>query len=116
VFFFGTFIVSQSMIRITGGFQERGHFVPGPDGQPGQFIQAVAPTSTPTGSQIAGMLNPANLLEGLRVWIVGHTDSNRPRDVPYPSTLGPVYLIVALALFALCALLLIRRYRKAGLL
>jgi ABC-2 type transport system permease protein len=109
VFFFGTFIISSALIRITGGFE---HVQQSDSGA----LIFTPQTSTPTGAQVSAMLNPSNLLEGLRLWIVGHPTAahRRPRDVAYPDTLGPVYLLVAVALAAICALILIRRYRKAG--
>ena len=115
VVFFGSFILSGVMIHVTGGFGSRGHFVANPGGNGGIFIPSPPLATTPTGAQIAGMLNPANLLEGLRVWIVGHGNPDA-RTVPYPSTLGGVYLIATIGLTAICVLLMIRRYQKASLL
>ena len=89
------------------------HHVHGKDGGPCKFIP---PTSTPVGPQVTAMLNPANLLEGLRLWIVGKPVDTQRHNVGYPDTLGGVYLLVAVAVTALCAFILVRRYQKAGLL
>jgi len=109
VFFFGTWVISSSLVRLTG---YRPHFVHdgGSDGG-GYFVR---PTSTGSGPKISGLLNPANLLEGLKDWVVGRAPKNS--DMPYPGSFGIVYLAVVVVLCALAVLLLIRRYQKASLL
>jgi ABC-2 type transport system permease protein len=109
VFFFGSWIVSSALVHITGFRPERCFSDNGP-------CKVLPPTSTPVGAQVSGMLNPANLLEGLRLWIVGKPVDVERSNVGYPSTLGGVYLLVAVAVTALCGFILIRRYQKAGLL
>ena len=106
VFFFGTYVISSSLVRLTG---YRPHFHH--DGDGGYFVK---PTSTGAGPKISGLLNPANLLEGVKEWVVG--SAPRTTDVPYPGSFGIVYLAVAVVLCALAFLLLIRRYQKASLL
>ena len=108
IFFFGSWVVSSAMVHLTG---YRGHVRRGPDGE-GVFIPP--PQGASTGSKVSGLLNPSNLLEGLREWVVGKAPENAP--VPYPGSFGAVYLLVAIAFTALCAFLLIRRYQKASLL
>jgi ABC-2 type transport system permease protein len=107
IFFFGSWVVSSALIRLTG---YRRHFHQNGDGTG----YMVAPTGTPTGSKISGLVNPANLLEGFREWIVGKAPDRAP--VPYPGSFGLVYLAVIVGVVALGALLLIRRYQKASLL
>jgi ABC-2 type transport system permease protein len=107
IFFFGSWVVSSAMVHLTG---YREHYVHNPDG--GGTIVTLSGAST--GSKISGLLNPANLLEGLREWVVGRAPDNAP--VPYPGSFGAVYLVVTVVFTALCAFLLIRRYQKASLL
>jgi ABC-2 type transport system permease protein len=107
VFFFGTWVVSSAMVHLTGF---RPHYHHGPDGS-GYFVK---PDSPGVGPKISGLLNPANLLEGLKEWVVGRAPDNA--EVPYPGSFGVVYLAVIVALCALAVLLLIRRYQKASLL
>ncbi|WP_194895882.1 ABC transporter permease [Catenulispora pinisilvae] len=109
VFFFGTYVISSAMVRLTG---YRPHYVHdgGPDGS-GYFVK---PSSPGMGPKISGLLDPANLLEGLKEWVVGSAPKNA--DVPYPGSFGIVYLAVLVVLCALAAFLLIRRYQKASLL
>ncbi len=107
IFFFGSWVVSSAMIRLTG-YRPRFH----QDDAGGGVL--IVPTTTSTGSKISGLLNPANLLEGLRTWVVGRAPVRA--DVPYPGSFGVVYLAVVLGMFALCVLLLMRRYQKASLL
>ena len=90
------------------GFRPHYHHV-GNDG--GYFVQ---PTTTGAGPKISGLLSPANLLDGFKEWVVGRAPNNA--DVPYPGSFGVVYLAVLVALCALAAFLLIRRYQKASLL
>jgi ABC-2 type transport system permease protein len=106
VFFFGSFVVSSAMVRLTG---YRPHFHH--DGDGGYFVR---PSSPGIGPKVSGLLNPANLLDGLKEWVVGRAPDNS--DVPYPGSFGVVYLAVLVALCALAVLLLIRRYQKASLL
>jgi ABC-2 type transport system permease protein len=108
VFFFGTYVISSAMVRLTG-FRPHYHHV-GDDGG-GYFVK---PTSPGSGPKISGLLNPANLLEGLKEWVVGRAPDNA--DVPYPGGFGAVYLAVIVVLCALAVFLLIRRYQKASLL
>lgn len=107
IFFFGSWVVSSAMVHLTG---YREHYHRGPDGTG----VIVVPHTVSLGSKISGLLNPANLLEGVKEWVVGRA----PQDaaVPYPGSFGAVYLAVAIAFTALCAFLLIRRYQKASLL
>ena len=107
VFFFGTYVVSSAMVRLTG---YRHHYHHNGDGS-GFFVDAQPPGAGP---KISGLLNPGNLLEGLKEWIVGRAPANT--DVPYPGGFGVVYLAVVVALCALAFFLLIRRYQKASLL
>lgn len=109
VFFFGTYVISSSLVRLTG---YRPHFVHDASTDGGGYF--VKPTSPGSGPKISGLLNPANLLEGLKDWVVGRAPKNS--DIPYPGSFGIVYLAVVAALCALAFLLLIRRYQKASLL
>jgi ABC-2 type transport system permease protein len=106
VFFFGTYVISSSLVRLTG---YRPHFHHEGDG--GYLVQ---PTSPGAGPKISGLLNPANLLEGLKDWVVGRAPDRA--DIPYPGGFGAAYLAVVVVLCALAFLLLIRRYQKASLL
>jgi ABC-2 type transport system permease protein len=106
VFFFGTFVVSSAMVRLTG-YRPYFHH----DGDSGYFVR---PSSPGIGPKISGMLNPANLLDGLKEWVVGRAPENS--EVPYPGSFGIAYLAVVVALCALAVFLLIRRYQKASLL
>ncbi|GAA1962540.1 ABC transporter permease [Catenulispora subtropica] len=107
VFFFGTWVVSSALVHLTGF---RPHYHHRADGT-GYFVN---PDSPGIGPKVSGLLNPANLLEGLKEWIVGRAPDNA--DVPYPGSFGAVYLAVLVALCALAVLLLMRRYQKASLL
>ena len=107
IFFFGSWVVSSSLVRMTG--YERRMRQNGNGG-----FEQVVPTTTSTGSKVSGLLNPANLLEGFREWLVGKAPNEAP--VPYPGSFGVVYLAVIVGMVALCAVLLIRRYQKASLL
>jgi ABC-2 type transport system permease protein len=108
VFFFGTYVISSSLVRLTG-YRPHFHHV-GDDGG-GYFVK---PTSPGSGPKISGLFNPANLLEGLKEWVIGKAPDNA--DVPYPGSFGAVYLAVVAALCVLAVFLLIRRYQKASLL
>ena len=107
IFFFGSWVVSSALVRMTG---YRRHFDHNGDGT----LTMVNPPTTSTGSKVSGLLNPANMLEGVREWIVGKAPAEAP--VPYPGTFGLVYLAMTLCVVALGAFLLIRRYQKASLL
>jgi ABC-2 type transport system permease protein len=107
VFFFGSWVVSSAMVHLTG---YREHYHHGPDGS-GYFVK---PDTPGIGPKISGLLNPANLLEGMKEWIVGRAPDNS--DVPYPGSFGVVYLAVLVAVCALAFFLLMRRYQKASLL
>jgi ABC-2 type transport system permease protein len=107
IFFFGSWVVSSALVRMTGFHR---HFQHNADGGG----EIVIPHSVSTGSKVSGLLNPANLLEGFREWIVGKAPDEAP--VPYPGSFGVVYLAVIAGLVVLCAVLLIRRYQKASLL
>ena len=107
IFFFGSWVVSSALVHLTGYRRE---VTQGPDGN---FTFVNPPAST--GSKVSGLLSPSNLLEGVREWVAGKAPDNGP-PVPYPGGFGWVYLAVTVALAALCALLLVRRYQKASLL
>jgi ABC-2 type transport system permease protein len=108
IFFFGSWVVSSALVRLTGYHR---HFVHNADGSGYMVFNPAAST----GSKVSGLLSPVNLLEGLREWVVGHATTEGP-PVPYPGGFGVVYLAVTLGLVALCAVLLFRRYQKASLL
>jgi ABC-2 type transport system permease protein len=107
VFFFGSWVVSSAMVHLTG---YREHYHHSADGS-GYFVK---PDTPGIGPKISGLLNPANLLEGMKEWIVGRAPDNA--DVPYPGSFGVVYLVVLVAVCALAFFLLMRRYQKASLL
>lgn len=107
VFFFGTWVISTALVNLTG-FQPHYHH----DADGGGYF--VKPSSPGVGPKISGLLSPANLLEGLKEWVVGRAPDDA--SVPYPGSFGIVYLAVLVALCALAAFLLIRRYQKASLL
>ncbi|GAA2023151.1 ABC transporter permease [Catenulispora yoronensis] len=107
VFFFGTWVVSTAMVHLTGF---RPHYHHDPDGG-GYFVK---PESPGLGPKISGLLNPANMIEGMKEWIVGRAPDKA--EIPYPGGFGAVYLIVLVALCALGLFLLMRRYQKASLL
>lgn len=109
VFFFGSWVVSSALTHLTGF---RPHYHHNVDGT-GYFVR---PESVGAGPKISGLLSPANLLEGLKEWIVGRAVSPDQTNVPYPGGFGIVYLAVVAALCALAVFLLIRRYQKASLL
>jgi ABC-2 type transport system permease protein len=58
--------------------------------------------------QIAPMLNPVTLVEGVKFFLYRTTDGF---DI---GNLGPMYVSVALAVVVVCATLLLARYRKVG--
>jgi len=60
-----------------------------------------------SGRQIAPILNPVSLIQGLKVWVY-HT---RDLDI---GNYGYLYLLVALALVAACVALLLARYRRVA--
>ncbi|MEY9888342.1 ABC-2 type transport system permease protein [Catenulispora sp. MAP12-49] len=107
VFFFGSWVISSALVHLTGF---RPHYHHNADGS-GYFVN---PDSVGAGPKASGLLSPANLLEGLKEWIVGRAPKNP--DVPYPGGFGVAYLAVVVVLCALAFLLLIRRYQKASLL
>jgi len=57
--------------------------------------------------EVAPVLNPVSLVQGLRVWIFGG-------DEPVIGSFGPMYLAVAIALVIGCVTLLLARYRKVA--
>jgi ABC-2 type transport system permease protein len=61
----------------------------------------------PTVRELAPLLNPFGVLEGLQTWVFG-TDSVQIGDF------GPLYAVAALALVAVCVAVLIVRYRKVA--
>ncbi|NUR28947.1 MAG: ABC transporter permease subunit [Catenulispora sp.] len=107
VFFFGTWVVSSAMVHLTGF---RPHYHHRADGS-GYFVQ---PDDPGIGPKISELFNPANLIEGLKEWVVGRAKENS--EIPYPGSFGVVHLAVLVVLCALSVLLLIRRYQKASLL
>ncbi|NUR62692.1 MAG: ABC transporter permease subunit [Catenulispora sp.] len=107
VFFFGTWVVSSALVHLTGF---RPHYHHGPDGT-GYFVK---PGDPGIGPKISGLLNPANMIEGMKEWIVGRAPENS--EIPYPGGFGAVNLAVLVGLCALALFLLMRRYQKASLL
>lgn len=61
-----------------------------------------------------GLFSPGSLMDGLQSTYLGG-DSEFPDGVEVTGAAGPAYLLVTLAIIALCYVLLLRRYRKAGL-
>jgi ABC-2 type transport system permease protein len=61
-------------------------------------------------AKVGGMFNPADIVEGSRIWLFRATDG----QIPNPSPLGPVYGAELLVLAAAASGGLILRYRKVS--
>ena len=62
-------------------------------------------------AQLAGLVSPVQLVDGVSQWWFGRTELRGPDLLgPY----GPVYFATAAGLFVVCGLLLLLRYRKVA--
>jgi ABC-2 type transport system permease protein len=59
-----------------------------------------------TGAKLAGLVTPSLLIQGVGRWVLGH---DRSFDI---GGFGPLYAAEAVAVVAVCSLLLISRYRR----
>jgi ABC-2 type transport system permease protein len=62
-----------------------------------------------TGAELAGLVSPTSLVQGVRAWIFGPAPNESTSAI---GDFGPVYGLVAVALVAACVALLLARYRK----
>ena len=64
-------------------------------------------------AELAGLLSPYTLVDGLQVWLFGAAAST---PAPPTGRTGVLFLLTALAVVATCVVALLARYRKATVL
>ena len=68
-------------------------------------------SATTTGARVAGLFSPFTILDGVRVWLGGSTQTGLVAD---PGRYGPLYGVLAVLLLAACLGGLAARYRKVS--
>jgi ABC-2 type transport system permease protein len=71
------------------------------------IVAVLSELGSETTAQLAGLVSPATLTVGVRVWLSGNAD-----DGPDIGDFGPVYGLVVLALVGACVGLVLLRYRR----
>ncbi len=104
IFFFLTWSLAQ-IIYSVAGHPVVAHVSPGQPLPPGS---AAAATS---GQQLAGLISPFTVLDGVRQWLGGKV----PGPMAPPGRYGALYGVMFLVLLAASLAVLAARYRKAGL-
>jgi ABC-2 type transport system permease protein len=105
IFFFLTWTLAQ-IIYSVAGHPVIVHASPGHGLPPGAAV-AQAVTS---GQQLAGLISPFTVLDGVRQWLGGKV----PGPMAPPGHYGAVYGVMFLVLLAASLTILAVRYRKAG--
>jgi ABC-2 type transport system permease protein len=105
IFFFLTWTLAQIIYSVAGHpvvvHAAAGHRLP-----PGTAAAAV----TTSGQQLAGLISPFTVLDGVRQWVGGKV----PGPMAPPGHYGPAYGVMFLVLVAASLAVLAVRYRKAG--
>jgi ABC-2 type transport system permease protein len=105
IFFFLTWTLAQ-IIYSVAGHPVTVHAVHGHPLPPG----AAAATAVTSGQQLAGLISPFTVLDGVRQWLGGRV----PGPMAPPGHYGAVYGVMFLVLLGASLTILAVRYRKAG--
>jgi ABC-2 type transport system permease protein len=109
IFFLLTFVLSEILLQVENNAAQ------GPQGPvnvgPGQSF-APAPPPPSVAEKVAGLFSPFTLMDGVRRWLGGITQS---LNVQKPGGFGAVYALILVAILAMSLAGLFARYRKARL-
>ena len=100
IFFFLTWTLAQIIYSVAG----HPVVVHAPSAHP------LAPAAATTGQQLAGLISPFTVLDGVRQWLGGKV----PGPMAPPGHYGAAYGVMFLVLLAASLAILAVRYRKAG--
>jgi ABC-2 type transport system permease protein len=105
IFFFLTWTLAQIIYSVAG----HPVVVHAPSAHP--LPPAAAAAATTTGQQLAGLISPFTVLDGVRQWLGGKV----PGPMAPPGHYGAAYGVMFLVLLAASLAILAVRYRKAGM-